>query len=137
MIRSADNPARRRVTRACTMPLGIGFMTHAAVAAYLAEPRCLLCGRWLAAIGNHVVRVHQITAREYRHQFGIPATYPLDRRDVTEARSLAITPPRRKRASEQLRNTPHPMGPQPPKWHSPATRNLRAIKAHQMHEQEK
>ena len=137
MIRSDDNPTRRRVTRACTLPLGMGFMTHAAVMAYLAEPRCLLCGRWLAAIGNHVVRIHKITAREYRHQFGIPATYPLDLPDVTRARSRGVSVLARMQKAEQMRNTPHPKGPQPGHWHSPATRNLRAIKAYQMHEQEK
>ncbi|GAA0988730.1 hypothetical protein GCM10009555_070990 [Acrocarpospora macrocephala] len=47
--------------------------------------RCHECGRWFRALGAHV-RVHGLTAGEYRERFGLLATKPLTSREVSATR---------------------------------------------------
>lgn len=55
------------------------FQTRAEVDAYLAHEKieCLECGQRFAFLGNHLRRVHGISADEYRIAWGLPATVPL------------------------------------------------------------
>lgn len=131
MIRADDNPSKRKVSAACTMPLGLGFMTFRPAKDYLSGERvqCLCCGRWLASVGNHVVRVHKITMAEYREQFGIPATWPLDAAGVTEARVASISEEQRRQKRELMNVLRAGRVPRVKQWYSPVTRDMRKMQA--------
>lgn len=60
-------------------PVERPFSTIAEVRAYLAEPmiRCLRCGRKFKSLSSHLVTIHEMTADDYRHAYGIPWTYGL------------------------------------------------------------
>lgn len=49
--------------------------------------QCLECGRWFRAIGSHLVRVHGMTAREYRQRHDLPASYKLASESLRESQS--------------------------------------------------
>lgn len=38
---------------------------------------CLLCGKLMRAMGSHLSRAHNMTPRQYRAQFDLPASYRL------------------------------------------------------------
>lgn len=51
------------------------------------EVVCLVCGKGgFKTLTRHLNTAHSIKPREYRKQFGIPATQPLSAKSLTEAR---------------------------------------------------
>jgi len=67
-------------------PVEKPFSTIAEVRAYLAEPmvRCLRCGRKFKSLSSHLVTIHEMTADDYRHTYGIPWTYGLVSPETSE-----------------------------------------------------
>lgn len=63
--------------------------------------RCLECGRWLRALGNHLRLTHGMTAAEYREVWGMRQRQPLTCGDVSDVRreiAIATGGPDRMRA---------------------------------------
>jgi predicted transcriptional regulator len=48
------------------------------------EVVCLLCNKGFTTLKRHLTKIHQITDKEYKKQFGIPATQPLVARAYSE-----------------------------------------------------
>lgn len=95
------------------------FQTRAEVDAYLAHEKieCLECGQRFAFLGNHLRRVHGISADEYRIAWGLPATVPLAGTAYRAAHAEkirrmqaegALTYDHLPRATEAARSAPRP-----------------------------
>jgi predicted transcriptional regulator len=51
---------------------------------------CLVCGNEFKQLSPAHLKVHGMTARDYREKFGMPPTQPLSSRRVTRRRSEAV-----------------------------------------------
>lgn len=49
--------------------------------------QCLECGGWFRSIWSHLVRVHGLTAREYREHHDLPKSHKLASNDLRAAQS--------------------------------------------------
>lgn len=47
---------------------------------------CMICGKSMKTLARHLKTAHNMTAKEYRTQFGIPRTQPLAAKDYSETR---------------------------------------------------
>ena len=56
--------------------------------------QCLVCGKWLARIAHKHLEMHNMTADDYRAEFGIPWTYSLTSAKSRAATSVTVTPDR-------------------------------------------
>jgi predicted transcriptional regulator len=81
------------------------FTSKAEVEAYLsgAHITCLICGKSFRALGGHLSQRHDLTVREYRHQFGIPAKYALACDDFRAKSSVRL---KQLRAEGKIAKTP-------------------------------
>jgi len=70
------------------MPQPKAFATMAQVEAYLSQPRikCLMCGLSFKSLGMHL-KLHGMTADDYRIGFGIPFVCALEAPDLVQYRS--------------------------------------------------
>lgn len=58
--------------------------------------QCLICYKSFDHLGNHVVKAHKITAREYKAQFELDFKYPLISHKVKVKKQLAFEEDREK-----------------------------------------
>lgn len=65
--------------------------------------QCLECQRWFRSIGSHLIRIHGMTAREYRERWDLPASHKMAPDDIRSAQSV-IT--KRMIADGTLKNDP-------------------------------
>jgi len=65
------------------------FKTSKEIKAYFDGDKiqCLLCGRWFRGLGNHVLKIHEITADEYKTRFGLPYNRGLSSKKYHDAHS--------------------------------------------------
>lgn len=77
-LRSARKRKSRRVV-ADGFPIREKFKSIEDVRKYLSGDRitCLICGRQLKRLGNHLMPIHGIDENKYRETYGIPWTYGL------------------------------------------------------------
>lgn len=70
------------------MPQQKPFTTMGQVEAYLSQPRiqCLVCGAFFKSLGMHL-KLHGMTADDYRMHFGIPFVCALEAPDLVQYRS--------------------------------------------------
>lgn len=47
---------------------------------------CMICGKGMKTLARHLKTAHNMTAKEYRAQFGIPRTQSLAAKDYSEVR---------------------------------------------------
>lgn len=47
---------------------------------------CMICGKGMKTLGRHLKSAHDMSAKEYRAQFGIPRTQALAAKDYSETR---------------------------------------------------
>jgi predicted transcriptional regulator len=47
---------------------------------------CMICGKSMKTLARHLKTAHNMTAKEYRTQFGIPRTQPLAAKDYSETK---------------------------------------------------
>lgn len=53
------------------------------------EVVCLLCNKSFTTLKRHLMQVHQMTDKEYKKQFGIPAKQPLVAKSYSEKKRMA------------------------------------------------
>ena len=55
-------------------PIKTRFKTQEEIEIYFSgdKVQCLLCGRWFKSVGAHLHRVHEVTTREYKIEYGLP-----------------------------------------------------------------
>jgi len=47
---------------------------------------CMICGKSMKTLARHLKTAHDMTAREYKKQFGIPSSQSLAAKDYSESR---------------------------------------------------
>lgn len=90
-----DRSTRKRNARRRTLPgfpKELKFSKQKELREYFSGDKivCLLCGRELKRLGNHLVPIHGVTEDEYRERYGIPWTYGLNSKLTTGNYSLAV-----------------------------------------------
>src|SRR5579871_302614 len=91
------------------------FQTMEEIRAYVAGDRiqCLLCRKHFRRLGKHL-KVHDMTADDYREAFGIPWLCSLTSRPSREASGRAMTPERIAAFKLCRKVRGHKPGPGPP-----------------------
>ena len=70
------------------------FTTKSEVAQYFSNDegiQCLLCGRFMGTLQNHLQLVHGVSHEEYRERYGLPWRKGLVSRLVSKKHSAALT----------------------------------------------
>ena len=94
-------PKQNRRAARSRYPWKGSFSSRQEVEHYFASDRlrCLLCGRWLLALGHHL-KTHSVSVREYKTRYGLPFNQGLTCRATRHLKSEVVTPEMRLKASK-------------------------------------
>ena len=69
--------------------------------------KCKLCGKTYQHLGSHLWHKHKITAREYKHEFGLPYNMALISKQIYEKKVAAFDENRDKYLKNILKDNGH------------------------------
>lgn len=66
--------------------------------------KCLICGKYWNHLGSHLWHKHQVLARDYKEEFGLPFKMSLISQEVYEKKSEAFNKHRKKYLNNLLKS---------------------------------